>query len=64
MVELKCHCLLYQDTSLGIYSTLKSWKAFNNFQIIKNLSVEKETLSTVTGFEPEFFDCRSNALFN
>ena len=29
---------------------------------IQNLSVEKETLSTVPGFEPGSFDCRSIAL--
>ena len=33
-----------------------SWKAINNILIIKNLSVEKETLSTVPGFEPGTFD--------
>ena len=35
-----------------------------NFQIIKTLYVEKERFSTVPGFEPESFDCRSNALSN
>ena len=34
------------------------------FQIIKKFSVEKETLLTVSGFEPGSFDCRSNTLAN
>ena len=36
----------------------------NNFHIMKNLSVEKEMLSTVPGFEPRSFDCRPTALTN
>ena len=35
-----------------------------NKQIIKNLSVEKETLLTVPGFEPGSFDCESAVLTN
>ena len=35
-------------------------RGFFHFQLFKNLSKEKKTLSTVTGFELGPFDCRSN----
>ena len=42
-------------------STLSGHKS--RYQIvISNLSVEKYTLSTVTGFEPESFDCITRGL--
>ena len=50
--------ILSRQVSLQTISTLKSWKGINNFKIIKKLSVEKETLLTVPGFEPESFNCR------
>ena len=39
-------------------------RVVNVFQRIKNLSVEKETLSIVPGFELGFFDCRLIAPIN
>ena len=50
--------ILSRQVSLQTISTLKSWKGINNFKIIKKLSVEKETLLTVPGFEPESFNYR------
>ena len=45
---------------------IKVYKHFKiiNFQIIEKFSMEKETFSTVPGFEPGSFDCRSTVLTN
>ena len=51
--------ILSRQMSSQTISTLKSWKAINNLKIFPNPSVEKEKLSTVSGFEPGSFDCRS-----
>ena len=53
--------ILSRQVSSQTILSFKSWKAIINFQIIKNISVEKERLSTIPGFEPESFDCRLTA---